>query len=81
MHFSSLAAAVRLGFIVQLTTSMETLHWKCIVAKKYPNRTAAARLEKRINGNAPLSCSKDLALGELNQKHLLMVIGIDEIYE
>ena len=27
------------------------------IAKKMPNRTAAARLEKRINGNAPQVCS------------------------
>ena len=36
---------------------METLHWKCIVAIKVPDRTAAAPLEKRVNGNAPLSYS------------------------
>ena len=39
---------------VRLATSMETLHWKCIVTKKVPDRTTAAWLEKQINGNAPL---------------------------
>ena len=50
---SACGSARRAARAVQLTASMETLHCKCIVSKKVPNRTAAARLEIRINGNAP----------------------------
>ena len=51
---SACGSARRAARAVRLTASMETLHWKCIVVIKVPNRTAAAPLEKRINGNAPL---------------------------